>query len=451
MQNYRPISNLTFLSKTVERVVASRLQYHLDLNHLLPQMQSAYRRKHSTETALLRVISDVLSAADDKNITVLALLDLSAAFDCVDHDLLLRRLEHDMGISGLSLEWFRSFLTDRTAYVSFNGSDSIRRPITCGVPQGSILGPILFTVFISDLDKIITEHPLRRHFYADDIQIYHSCPPSEVSTGVHILSDCTTELKSWLHVNRLMLNLTKTEVICLGSQQLISRISADTFNIGSTLVCRARTVRNLGVTLDEQLTMSAHVDQVVRAGFFQLRQLRVIVSCLTPHAATTLVHAFIHSRLDYGNSLFYGISSHQLRRLQLLQNSAARLVSGAHRYDHITPILNALHWLPVRQRILFKVSTLVHRCLHGNAPPYLIELCNLLSSTTRSWSLRSSNTKQLLTPRAHMNLGARSFSVAGPTVWNLLPPQVRDHAGSDLSFAKLLKTHFYNNAAAAHS
>ena len=138
-----------------------------------------------------------------------------------------------------------------------------------------------------------------------------------------------------------------------------------------------------------------------------------------------------------------------MQRLQVLQNAAARLISGARRYDHISPILQSLHWLPVRERILYKVTVLVYRCLSGNAPQYLATLQTPIRNRTVPWSLRSSDTNRLIIPRTRTNLCARAFAVAGPSIWNSLPSVICDHQGPISSFTKLLKLHLY--AAAAHS
>ena len=174
MRNYRPVSNLSFVSKLVERIVANQLMDYLTLNNLLPKFQSAYRRHHSTETAMLKVLSDVFLAADSQRVTLLALLDLSAAFDCVDHDILLHRLQSTFGLGGKVLVWLRSFLTGRSQQVLRDGCLSELVMILFGVPQGSVIGPILFIMYMVEVFDIIAAYGVNCHCYADDMQVYAS-------------------------------------------------------------------------------------------------------------------------------------------------------------------------------------------------------------------------------------------------------------------------------------
>ena len=184
LSNYRPISLLPFLSKVLEKVVAKQLTAHLESHNLLASFQSGFRRRHSTETALVMITKDILSSNDSGKVTALVLLDLSAAFDTIDHEILLSRLENDMGITGTALSWFRSYLTGRSQVVSCSGHTSSSRPVTCGVPQGSVLGPILCCIYTQPLEQIIRRHNLSFHFYADETQLYLSFDPSEADAAV---------------------------------------------------------------------------------------------------------------------------------------------------------------------------------------------------------------------------------------------------------------------------
>jgi len=210
--------NLPVVSKLLERIVVKQLLTHLDMHQLLPRLQSAYRSKHSTETALVKVISDILLATDAGDLAALVLLDLSTAFDTVDHGILLRRLE-TFGLNGIPLRWFKSYLVGRRQHVRTTASSSAPTVIVCGVPQGSVLGHILFLLYIADLQSLIEHYDLRPQHFADDTQIYGFCSPLASSCAAlqSRISECIDAVSSWMKSNRLQLSTAKTEIIWLAT------------------------------------------------------------------------------------------------------------------------------------------------------------------------------------------------------------------------------------------
>jgi hypothetical protein len=213
VKSYRPISNLSVLSKLLERLVATQLIDYLKSAQLFPLYQSAYRMNHSTETAVLHVLSEILTAADRGDLSALVLLDLSAAFDTVDHNVLLKRLDISYGVTGCALQWFQSYLCGRTQHVRLGLGKSPIVRLLCGVPQGSVLGPILFVLYTADLVRVIDEHDLHGHLFADDTQVRGSCPPCDVSALQSRISTCLDDVASWMRSNRLQLNTSKTELL----------------------------------------------------------------------------------------------------------------------------------------------------------------------------------------------------------------------------------------------
>ncbi len=374
--NYRPISNLPYVSKILEKVVATQLQSFLSLNDSLDLFQSGFRQNHSTETALVRVINDLLLSGDSGNLSILLLLDLSSAFDTVCHKLLLKRLS-EIGISGAALSWFSSYLTDRKYYITMHNYKSPTVILNQGVPQGSVLGPLLFIIYILPLGQIIRRHGFQYHCYADDIQIYTACRPDSIHQTTS-LSSCINELKTWLNCNFLSLNLTKTEILITGPPSLTKNITnTPILDLEATSIIPSATVKNLGITLDPSLTFDVYISQLCKAAFFQLRRIAKLRPYVSPKDAESLVHAFITSRLDYCNVLFSGLPAHSISRLQYIQNSAARLLTYTKRSAHITPILFDLHWLPVSSRITYKILLLTFKSLNGLAPSYLSDLLSL--------------------------------------------------------------------------
>ena len=216
--SYRPISNLPVLSKLSERFVLNRVMSYLNNSNLLPTHQSAYRRHHSTETAVTKVYSDILGAADDGKLSLLILLDLSAAFDLVDHSILLKRLKSTYGFDGLTLEWLKNYLSDRSFIVRCSGTESDFVDSSVVVPQGSFLGPLLFSLYTGDLERIIMKYKLGFHQYADDTQIYGHCNKEGTEKLQLRVSKCVDEIASWMVANCLKLNSDKNEVIWFSSR-----------------------------------------------------------------------------------------------------------------------------------------------------------------------------------------------------------------------------------------
>ncbi|PVD26815.1 hypothetical protein C0Q70_11961 [Pomacea canaliculata] len=256
-KNYRPVSNLPFVSKLVERVVAQQLTFHLDRYSLLDKFQSAYRPKHSCETALLRLMNDLLCSADAEKVTLVVLLDLSAAFDVIDHSTLLTRLQMEVGIGGSALQWFHSYLSDRTQRVMVNQASSVTVPLLCGVPQGSVLGPVLFSIYTSQLGPLIEKHNVNRKMFADDTELYFSfsTDSESVSEAVCAVEDCCLEVKSWMLRNKLKLNDEKTEAMLCGSKLSLSKVSLDSIQVGQARIPLSSSVRNLGLYVDNLLCL----------------------------------------------------------------------------------------------------------------------------------------------------------------------------------------------------
>ena len=445
-KNYRPVSNLSYLSKILERIVAEQLISHFDSNDYLDKFQSAYRTGFSTETALLKVINDSLVAINSGDLVLLVLLDLSAAFDTINHELLIERLCSISGIKDTALKWFSSYLENRSQTVLVGSSFSEPSTLTCGVPQGSVLGPILFSLYTSDLGKLIDSFGIGRQFFADDSQLINkfSPDPDVVKSVVRNLELCCLDIKKWMLQNRLKLNEEKTEAIVFGPKEKIQSVNLSSIKVGEANIEIVEKVRNLGVILDSELSMTEHINHVVRSCYFHLRRLGKIRKFLTKKAANAIAVATITSRIDYCNSTFWGIPSYELHRLQKIQNAAARIVSRTYKRDHITPILNELHWLPVQQRVEYKVLCLTYQCVSGNGPDYLKEI---IPKYVPARNLRSGNQCRLRLPSVtetnKTKYGGRSFENAAPRLWNNLPNFLKESKNIKI-FRKRLKTYLFS-------
>ena len=268
-----------------------------------------------------------------------------------------------------------------------------------GVPQGSCLGPLLFVLYTSKLFDIVRSHLPNASSYADDSQLYLSFKPDHTAnetTALLAMQSCVVEIKKWLCNDKLLMNDGKTEFIIIGTKEQLAKVNIDNITIAETNVKPISVAKNLGVWLDSSLSMSTHINKLCSAAFYHPRNIKRIRKYLSRESATILVHAFISSRLDYCNSLLYGLPAYQLNKLQRVQNAAARIIRRLPKFCHITPVLRELHWLPVKFRIDYKILLLTYKGLHEMCPDYLKDF--LVICNNKRYNLRSSDSLLLKNP-----------------------------------------------------
>ena len=254
---------------------------------------------------------------------------------------------------------------------------------------------------------------------------------------------CVSDIHSWMAVNMLKLDTDKTELLYFYSR-FRPRLQLNPIQLGSDVIFPSSHAKNIGVIFDSSMTMSQHINAIVKSGYYHLRDIAKIRNVLTLDTTKILIHAFVVSKIDSYNSLIFGLPKHLIDKLQHLLNAAARLIMVANKYDSITPILKELHWLPIEQRIIFKINLITFKCLNNLAPSYLKEL---LTFYRPNRTLRSSSDKlRLVTvPYNLKTYGYRSYSVQAPILWNSLPFHIRS-ADSINSFKSKLKTYLFKSA-----
>lgn len=444
-KNYRPVSNLSFVSKIVEK--AGLLQYvdHLESIDKFSAQNSAYKKYHSTETLLVKIHSDIMNNMDCQRITMLVLLDLSAAFDTVSLDILSEIFQYRFNIKGNVLKWFQTYLTDREQRIMINSAMSDVQKLRYGVPQGSCAGPVTFLGYLSSMYDVIENHLPMVGGYADDHQLYLAFKPGSADTeqeAVSCMQECIADVRAWMLTHKLKINDSKTEFLLLGTKQQLEKISISEIMVGDSLIRPVDKIRNLGVIFDSQMSMLDHVNQICKKGFHQLTKIRQIKKYLDRPAVEAIVHSFVTSNMDYCNALLYGCPLYVTNKLQKMQNCAARVICGARKFDPVTPLMKELHWLPVTSRIIYKIALLVFKCIHGQAPRYL---CDLIQRYEPGRTLRSGTKNLLRIPRTNTRtLGRRAFTYAAPSVWNDLPEHIKCHDDVD-SFKTLLKTYLFSS------
>lgn len=425
--NYRHISLLPFFSKILEKHVHSAASAFVEEHSVLHQSQSGFRVNMSMDTALLEVSESIKETLDSGGSAVLILLDLSAAFDTVPHDQLLKRL--------MVLQRFTSFLVNRYQEVwSLPFSATIPR-MQVGVPQGSILSLLLFNLYVAPLADLAVSLGAKIVSYTDDTQLLFTCGKGDLFNGDQINS-CLSEVFAWLQNHQLKCNHEKSEIIFFGSS------SGETWRDWwpanmSPPGAPVKLVKNLGVKIDCGLSMKEQVQGVVGSCFATIRMLRQFLPLLPISHSKIVVQALIMFKLDYANSLYLDLPDYLLSRLQVAQNAAARAILMIGSRSRMTPHLKALHWLPVRSRINFKTGVLAFKALHGSGAAYIGRRVQFY---TPNRALHSAAHHLAIVPRfLRARAGGRSFQHCAAIFWNGLPLALRQETRL-LLFRRALKT-----------
>ena len=294
---------------------------------------------------MTRIQNDLLLSFERRQVSALILLDMSAAFDTVNHNILLDRLSLNFGIQSSALSFLQSYLSDRTQSVSIDSTLSDASTIMFGVPQGSVLGPLLFSLYTTPLTYQLDSSQLSYHLYGDDTQLYISFKASETTTAIGQLSDTLDGIHTWLSRNFLSLNPSKTEFLIIGTPQQRSKLTLNSFSFSGVTVSCSTLVRNLGVTFDADLSLKEHIAQVSKSCDHSIRQIRSVRSILDHDFSVSLANSLVSSKLDLCNSLYAGLPKTTTRPLQLAQNSLARAVFSYRKFDRASSLLHKLHWL----------------------------------------------------------------------------------------------------------
>ncbi|PFX17087.1 putative RNA-directed DNA polymerase from transposon BS [Stylophora pistillata] len=343
---YRPISVLPILSKVLEKHICEYLVNFLKENDLFHPLQSGFRESHSTETALIRLVDQLLFNLDNVKATGLVFIDYKKAFDLIDHNLLLSKLKA-LGVGEGSLPLFRDYLSGRRQYVNIDGHHSTQRTLTLGVPQGSILGPILFLVFINDLPATL-QHSVA-DIYADDTTIsystHYTTAPNDISVGLQTDID---EILNWSADNRMILNETKTKSMLVTGKRLAKKMEQSTLqlNVNSTELEQVNSHKLLGVTIDSQLTFDQHVENLCTKLSQRIAVLRKIRRFLPIDQRKLYYNAMIKQTMLYASTIWTSCSAENLQKVFKLQKHAAHVILGADTEANSVQLFRKLDWDP---------------------------------------------------------------------------------------------------------
>ena len=366
---------------------------------------------------MLSLTDEALRGFDNNMATIVIFLDLSAAFDTIDIEKLLQILENEIGIGGVALQWFRSFLTGRTQRVKIDGVYSESLEVPFGAPQGSVLGPKLFNANVRSQPLVFHHCKFSSSSFADDSNGRRQFALTfQFDVLKYEVANCLRQVIHWSHEHFMKINPDKTELLLLRPPSLNKEVVINGILFDDQCIRFSEKVKNVGVVLDKNLSMDQHINDVVSHCYKIIRDISRIKKYIQRSHLEQLVHSGVTSRLDNCNSLFANLNKENIFKLQKVQNSAARLILGKRRRDSASLALKELHWLNIEARITFKILLLVFKVLKGKVNMKL---------TYKSFNGRPEDYLMLDTPNFNTRYGKRLFEYNGSRLWNALPVNVR--------------------------
>jgi hypothetical protein len=423
VSDYRPISLLPVLSKCLEKIVLQQINIYLNRINILNIFQSGFRKHHSTTTALIEVTDSIRSAMDNRMSTILILFDLSKAFDCVHHPLLLKKMEH-MGFSVEALLWFRSYLSPRRQCIKTNTNTSIWKSIERGVPQGSILGPLLFSLYINDINKVFNH--CNFHLFADDLQVYLHFPPNRISYAVDNINRDINVLTNYITDHALSLNIPKTKTILICYTRLLHQfadVQLPCPSIGQHVLHYNESVRSLGVILNKTLNWGEHVNFICNKVFAGVHSLKRVRECLPLNMRLMLVKTLIFPYFSYGDVVYNDLTVELAEKLQRAQNYCLRFIFNLRRDEHISSYYQQTSILRLENSRKLHMLRLLFKTLKNKAPAYIFRKFTF-SSQISSRNTRNSNS-MLIIPLHRTVMYNKSFAVTAARLWNSLPDEFK--------------------------
>ena len=436
--NYRPISILPTLSKIYEKHIANQLKSFFEKTNILHQHQSGFREKHSCQTALLRLVDSWLEDIDSGNYVGAVFLDFKKAFDLVDHDILIQKLKL-YHFSTKTIKLFESYLSDRSQHVKIETLSSEDCKVLTGVPQGSILGPLLFLLYVNDLPLSLGSST---DMYADDTTV-HASNKNISQVELSLQSDLHS-VNEWCIHNNMAINPIKTKCMILCTKQKCVLNNTLCLSIDNSVIENVTCHKLLGIYIDHCLTWKPHIDKTCAKLTSKLYLLRRIQNYLTLEMKQMFYNAYITPIFDFGCITWQHAGKSSLKRLTRIQNRAARIIMHKSRRDNSAEIIKSLNWLSIPKRIDYFTGLMVFKSLNRLTPLYISQAFNV--SKNSRYSLRSETNKQIAhcpyTPRTRFF--QQTFKYTGMKIWNAIPLHIKTSA-SLKSFKVQYKCFLINN------
>lgn len=428
LNNFRPISMIPIFSKIVEHIMKDQVMRYINGRNLLHANQSGFRQNHSTTTLLTGLTDSIRRKLNEKKNCVLVSLDLSKAFDKVVHSWLIKKLCDMFCFSESACKLVYSYLWKRSQFVSVEGSDSLTCQVTSGVPQGSVIGPILFMIYLNDFLSIMDNNVSETFVYADDVQILFSAEKQFLDVLEVNIDYYLNQIGQWMGINGLDINSSKTKAMCFGfnSMELNLPVNSIGLNFVSEMKC-------LGIFIDNQLRFSKHIDYVCARVNNTIRRLWSLDLYLPLYMRKRVANALLMSHLLYAMEVFTGTNSTLLRRINLTVNRIIRYVFKLRIREHVSDyVLNFLGF-SFDNFIKLRILLMFYKVIRNNCPKYIV--ANFEFS-------RSRRNQQIITHHISSSIYERSFHVRLTRVWNLLPKQLKVFVVSCSTFKRRLEQHF---------
>ena len=360
-QNNRPISLLSCLSKICDKVVLNQYAEYLTKHKLMTRHQSGNQKNHSTETLNIATTDLLLEAMDNKQLSIVIFLDMSKAFDSVRHDMLLQRILN-LGASPAVYTWFKSYLSDRQQYVRIETTASAPATLSYEIPQGSVLSPFLFNIYTDSLPS--GPESCNLESYVDDSKTFLSFTLSNMNHSLRQVEEDLYRVFEWCCRNSLLVNPEKTKMLLVGTRQLMNQLEAPIhINFMGETLTPVTEVKDLGMFLDSHLNYDKHIQALSSSCISKLRQIgRVKHNFDQQTLACTIIDTLVMSKINYCSSMWANTSDNNIKKIQLIQNYAARLIAGVSKYDHISPTLSTtLGWLTIKEHLVYRDALLTFK------------------------------------------------------------------------------------------
>lgn len=411
---FRPIAILPFLSKVFENIMFKQMSCYLNDNDLLSDRQSGFRKGRSCVSALLDVVEELREKLDEKMISFLILLDHSKAFDTVVHSILLTKLEKIFNFSKAACKLIASYLLNRTQAVSLHKELSNFLVVNRGVPQGSILGPLLFCMYINDLPHVLKYCNIQ--MYADDVQLYVSTKADDMHNCLTQINDDLNQIECWANSNGLSINPKKSKALMISKKN--PRLNLDIeLKINSSVIEFVEFSSNLGVMFNSQLTWSKHINVTIGRVYGMLRNLWAVQNSTPFEIRLLLAKTYLCPVLLFGCEIYAGCDSSDFSKLSVAFNSIARYVFNKNRRAHISPLSYSIYNMDLKNLLGFKSLVFLHKIIYTQQPSYLFN---------RLRFARSNRGNKLIQQRIKTLLSERQFFIYAIRLWNKLPPTIQN-------------------------